>query len=80
MWFGLLRQTRALPRHQFQSSLYKAVETNLLGRIGKELLPEIIAQVSRQNLAFVFVYENTWGYMTLGRCPLSIFCSRGTPP
>jgi len=24
--------------------------------------------------------RDTWPYMTLGRCPLSIFCSRGTPP
>jgi len=27
-----------------------------------------------------FPYWYTWRYMTLGRCPLSIFCSRGTPP
>jgi len=30
--------------------------------------------------AFPFVYSFTWWYMTLGRCPSSIFCSRGTPP
>ena len=28
----------------------------------------------------IFVYQYTWWYMTLGRCPLSIFCSPGTPP
>ena len=27
-----------------------------------------------------FVYYHTWWYMTLGRCPLSIVCSLGTPP
>ena len=27
---------------------------------------------------FGFVYKYTRSYMTLGRCPLSIFCSRGT--
>jgi len=27
----------------------------------------------------VAIDENCWRYMTLGRCPLSISCSRGTP-
>jgi len=31
-------------------------------------------------LILVFVYYYTCWYMTLGRCPLSIFCCRGTPP
>ena len=30
------------------------------------------------SLIIVFVYLYTWCHMTLGRCPLSIFCSRGT--
>jgi len=33
---------------------------------------------SCMGLIIIFVYQYTWGYMTLGRCPLSIFCSRGT--
>ena len=28
----------------------------------------------------IFVYLYTWWYMTLGRCPLSIFCFRGSCP
>jgi len=38
-----------------------------------------MAAVERDGSPLLFVYEYTWGYMTLGRCPLSIFCSRGTP-
>ena len=30
--------------------------------------------------AFLFVYLYTWRCMTLGRCSLSILCSRGAPP
>ena len=28
----------------------------------------------------IFVFQYTWWYLTLDRCPLSIFCSRGTIP
>ena len=39
------------------------------------LLISCVARFSRQQL-----YLYIWGYMTLGRCPLSIFYCRGTPP
>ena len=31
-------------------------------------------------ITYIYIHTHTWWYMTLGRCPLSIFCSRGTPP
>jgi len=40
---------------------------------------EITLQASRLSFFFVCISEYTRWYMTLGRCPSSIFCSRGTP-
>ena len=42
----------------------------------KASVPQSCTQQSRFNLR-ILAY---WRYMTLGRCPWSIFCSRGTPP
>jgi hypothetical protein len=43
---------------------------------GGELPLDIIAAVNQ----FILEKQYTWRYITLGRCPLSIFCSGGTPP
>ena len=40
----------------------------------------VLSSRSVARVRFFFEYQYTWRYMTLGRCPLSTFCSRGTPP
>ena len=36
-------------------------------------------QVPAREATMIFVYYYFWRFVTLDRCPLSIFCSRGTP-
>ena len=46
-------------------------------------LQAVRCRAKSEQKRFVFHYLRTLVYlmiMTLGRCPLSIFCSRGTPP
>jgi len=60
---------------------HKRVYHSTLGsRAFQILLRESSSSYTNIRNTLIFVYSYAWCYMTLGRCPLSIFCSRGTPP
>ena len=46
----------------------------------KCLIDLVFPPVGSRIHMLVFVYKCAWWHMTLGRCPLSILCARGTPP